>query len=211
MCYKIIIVILLIITISLLGCENIEKFNIENNKIKVRGGSMLNGSINKNTDIVNTDDPFINKDLYKLSSEEQTNILNEKGLKSQNLLIDDKQKKIDEQQKYLDNKNEIYKQQLMNDNLETTYFYNTYPDQTKITENSYDVINSIDNIDYSKPKELGIEKCKKTCNGTCIEFGYNGIGTCIPVQKTNWGTFYKNPTFTYGLNVPYYNKNNQSI
>ena len=29
----------------------------------------------------------------------------------------------------------------MNDNLETTYFYNSLVDQNKITENAYDVIN----------------------------------------------------------------------
>ena len=72
------------------------------------------------------------------------------------------------------------------------------------------VINSIDNVDYSQPKELGIDKCLRQCNGICTQVGYNGIGSCIPVEKTNYGTLYKNPTFTYGLQVPYYNKNNES-
>lgn len=216
------IIILLVIIILLLNFDNKENFEVENNLIKVRGASSLNGNKSDNTMIVDISDPFIdrnppgpglynNKNLYDLSSEGQTDILNRRGLTAQGVLpISDKQKKIDEQQKYLDNKNQIYKQQLMNDNLETTYFYNSLVDQNKITENAYDVINSIDNIDYSQPKEFGIDKCKRTCNGICIESGYDGIGSCVPVQKTNWGTLYKNPTFTYGLEVPYYNKNNQS-
>ena len=216
------IIILLIIIILLLNFDNKENFEVEDNLIKVRGASSLNGDKSDNTMIVDISDPFIdrnspgpglnnNENLYDLSSEDQTDVLNRRGLSAQGVLsISDKQKKIDEQQKYLDNKNQIYKQQLMNDNLETTYFYNSLVDQNKITENAYDVINSIDNIDYSQPKEFGIDKCRRTCDGVCVESGYNGIGSCVPVQKTNWGTLYKNPAFTYGLEVPYYNKNNQS-
>jgi len=214
------IIILLVIIIVLLNFDNIENFVVDDKLIKVRGASLLNGLYSDNSMIVDIRDPFIdrntpgpglNNNLYVLSSEGQTDVLNRIGLTAQGVLpISDKQKKFDAQQKYLDNKNQIYKQQLMNDNLETTYFYNSLVDQNKITENAYDVINSIDNIDYSKPTELGIVKCKKTCNGICVESGYNGIGSCIPVQNTNFGTLYKNPTFTYGIQVPYYNKNNKS-
>lgn len=216
------IIILLVITILLLNFDNKENFDVEDNLINVKGVSSLNGDKSDNTMMVNISDPFIdrnspsqelnsNKNLYDLSSEGQTDVLNRRSLTAQGVLpTSNKQKKIDKQQKYLDNKNQIYKQQLMNDNLETTYFYNSLVEQNKITENAYDVINSIDNIDYSQPKEFGIDKCKKTCNGICVESGYNGISSCVPVQNTNWGTLYKNPAFTYGLEVPYYNKNNQS-
>lgn len=213
-------IILLVIIILLLNIDNKENFEVVNNLIKVRGASTLNGNKSDNVMLVDIRDPFIdrnfsglnnNENLYDLSSEGQTDVLNRKGLKAQGILpVSDKQKKIDKQQKYLDNKNQIYKQQLMNDNLETTYFYNSLVDQNKITENDYNVINSIDNIDYSQPKEFGIDKCRRTCNGICVESGYNGISSCVPVQNTNWGTLYKNPEFTYGLQVPYYNKNNQS-
>ena len=190
-----------------------EKFNTMDDKVMVRGASELNGDINKNTMLVDTGDQFIDKqNLYKLPSEEQTNILNIRGLTAQGVLpVSETQQKIDEQQKYLDNIAQTYQQELMEDNLETTYFYNKLFDQNKITENDYDVINSIDNIDYSQPKELGIDKCIKECNGECVMTGYNGIASCIPTVKTNWGTLYKNPTFTYGLSVPYYNKNNQTF
>lgn len=208
-CFILLILIILLILNNRLKKEN---FELNDDKIKVRGISNLDGSRSSNTKLVDISDQFFDKTLlYNLPSDLQTAVLNVSGLEAQGVLdVSDKQKKIDEQQKYLDNKIGVYQQQLMEDNLETTYFYNDLIDQNKIKENSNDVINSIDNVDYSQPKELGIDKCLRQCNGICTQVGYNGIGSCIPVEKTNYGTLYKNPTFTYGLQVPYYNKNNES-
>lgn len=208
-CFILLILIILLILNNRLKKEN---FELNDDKIKVRGISNLDGSRSTNTKLVDISDQFFDKTLlYSLPSDLQTAVLNVSGLEAQGVLnVSDKQKKIDEQQKYLDNKIGVYQQQLMEDNLETTYFYNDLIDQNKIKENSNDVINSIDNTDYSQPKELGIDKCLRQCNGICTQVGYNGIGSCIPVEKTNYGTLYKNPTFTYGLQVPYYNKNNES-
>ena len=105
------IIILLVIIILLLNFDNTENFKVENNLIKVRGASSLNGEKSNNTMIVDISDPFINKNLpgpglnnneklYNLSSEGQTDVLNRRGLTAQGVLpISDKQKKIDEQQK----------------------------------------------------------------------------------------------------------------
>ena len=190
-----------------------ENFKLNDDTIKVRGISNLDGSQSTNTKLVDISDQFIDKtNLDNLPSDLETEILNIKGLEAQGVLpVSNKQKKIDNQQKYLDNIIDIYQQQLMEDNLETTYFYNDLIDQNKVKETSFDVINSIDNIDYSKPENVGINKCLMHCNGICTQVGYNGIGSCIPVQKTNYGTLYKNPAFTYGLQVPYYNKNNETF
>lgn len=88
------------------------------------------------------------------------------------------------------------------------YFYNDTINQSNINENSYDVVNQIDLIDYSKVK-TGIQKCKEQCDGTCFEMGYTGTATCYPKQKQpfDYGTLYKNPTFSYGTNA-YKNVNN---
>jgi hypothetical protein len=207
-----IILLILIILLVLNNRLKKEKFELIDDKIKVRGISNLDGSRSSNTKLVDISDQFFDRtNLYNLSSDLQTAILNVRGLEAQGVLpVSQEQKKIDNQQKYLDNKVGVYQQQLMEDNLETTYFYNDLIDQNKIKETSNDVINSIDNVDFSQPKELGIDKCLMHCDGICTQVGYNGIGSCIPVVKTNYGTLYKNPTFTYGLQVPYYNKNNQT-
>lgn len=74
--------------------------------------------------------------------------------------------------------------------------------QSKINENAYDVVNQIDKIDYSNVK-TGIDKCRKSCKGVCFELGYTGNATCYPKQKKtfDYGTLYKNPTFSYGTNA----------
>jgi hypothetical protein len=79
------------------------------------------------------------------------------------------------------------------------YYYNDAIDQSKISETAYNVVNQIDPIDFSNV-ETGLDKCKKNCKGVCFEGGYTGVATCYPMeQKTfDWGTLYKNPTFTYG-------------
>ena len=44
--------------------------------------------------------------------------------------------------------------------------------------------------------------------GICFENGYDGIATCYLKESKSfdWGTLYKNPTFTYGYNA--YGPNN---
>lgn len=92
-------------------------------------------------------------------------------------------------------------------NNDLTYYYNDVINQSNINEDAYDIINQIDNIDYSNVK-TGLDKCNKECSGTCFELGYAGIATCYPKpqQPFDWGTLYKNPTFTYGYNA--YKPNN---
>lgn len=87
-------------------------------------------------------------------------------------------------------------------NTDLTYFQNDMIDQAKINENSYDVINQIDKIDYANVK-TGMQKCQEKCKGTCLEFGYTGLATCYPKQTRNfdYGTLYKNPMFSYGTNA----------
>ena len=79
------------------------------------------------------------------------------------------------------------------------YYYNDAIDQAKISETAFNIVNQIDPIDYSNVK-TGLQKCKENCNGVCYEGGYTGIATCYPLQQRSfdWGTLYKNPTFTYG-------------
>ena len=77
----IIICLILIIILLMYKMKTYEKFNTMDDKVMVRGASELNGDINKNTMLVDTGDQFIDKqNLYKLPSEEQTNILNIRGL-----------------------------------------------------------------------------------------------------------------------------------
>ena len=168
--------------------------------VTLRGSSNINGTPSKNTIKVNLNNPFINP--YDLSSTEQTRLNNIKALEKQN---------SDKNQKYLDNKSQQYAQILLAENNDVTYYYNTLNDNSKVTENAYNVINSIDNVDYSKVKETGRQKCRKHCKGTCLDGGFTGVSSCIPILGTNYGTLYKNPEFTYGLDVPYYNKNNQAL
>lgn len=95
-----------------------------------------------------------------------------------------------------------YNQNLSIDNKNNKYYYNDTINQSDINESSFNIINSIDPIDYSNV-ETGIQKCNHECNGICFENGYDGIATCYPSPKTgfDWGTLYKNPTFTYGYNA----------
>ena len=52
---------------------------------------------------------------------------------------------------------------------------------------------------------------RRACKGVCFEGGYTGIATCYPMeQKTfDWGTLYKNPTFTYGYTA--FDNNDNSL
>lgn len=98
--------------------------------------------------------------------------------------------------------NKDYNENLSIDNKDNKYYYDDMIDQSKINETSFNIIYSIDPIDYSDVK-TGIQKCNKNCSGVCFENGYDGIATCYPKDSKNfdWGTLYKNPTFTYGYNA----------
>ncbi len=87
-------------------------------------------------------------------------------------------------------------------NKDLTYYYNDAIDQSRISETAFNVVNQIDNVDYSKIR-TGLDKCNANCKGTCFEGGYTGTATCYPAptRSFDWGTLYKNPTFTYGYNA----------
>ena len=98
--------------------------------------------------------------------------------------------------------NRDYNQNLSIDNKNNKYYYNNMINNSGINESAFNVVYSIDPIDYSNV-ETGIDKCNRHCGGTCFENGYDGIATCYPTKQTefDWGTLYKNPTFTYGYNA----------
>ena len=114
----------------------------------------------------------------------------------------DNQKQLDHiQQKVLFN-NKDYNDNLSIDNKDNQYFYTDMINQSNINETAFNIVYSIDPIDYADVK-TGLEKCNEQCNGVCFENGYDGIATCFPPQDKSfdWGTLYKNPTFTYGYNA----------
>ena len=113
--------------------------------------------------------------------------------KNSDTSINDKEKKLIE-------KNQDYTELLEKNQEDIVYFQNDFINQSKITENAYDVENCIDKVDYGNIT-TGMDKCEKSCNGVCVELGYTGVASCFPKEnKTfDWGTLYKNPTFTYGL------------
>ena len=92
-----------------------------------------------------------------------------------------------------------YNQIALNDAADLTYYENDVLNQSKINENAYDIINQIDLVDYGKVTS-GMNKCKRNCNGVCLELGYTGSATCFPTTAPfDYGTLYKNPTFIRGL------------
>ncbi len=98
--------------------------------------------------------------------------------------------------------NKDYNENLSIDNKDNTYYYTDMINQSNINETAFNIVYSIDPIDYADVK-TGIDKCNKKCSGVCFENGYDGIATCYPneAQPFDWGTLYKNPTFTYGYNA----------
>lgn len=98
--------------------------------------------------------------------------------------------------------NKDYNENLSVDNKDLKHYENDMIDDSKINETDFNIIYSIDPIDYSDV-ETGIQKCYKDCKGTCFEMGYTGVATCYPMTTNNfdYGTLYKNPTFTYGYNA----------
>jgi hypothetical protein len=93
----------------------------------------------------------------------------------------------------------VYNKLLGDDNKEVTYYYNDVINQSNISENADDLINQIDLIDYADVK-TGLQKCEAECKGVCFELGYMGTATCYPPETKgfDYGSIYKNPTFTYG-------------
>jgi hypothetical protein len=94
---------------------------------------------------------------------------------------------------------QTYNQILVEDTDDLTYYENDVLNQTNINENAYDIDNQIDLVDYGKVI-TGMDKCNKNCDGVCLELGYTGSATCFPkTTEFDYGTLYKNPTFTYGI------------
>ena len=174
----IIFIIILLIVISVnnifFSAENFEKITNNNNK-KIE----LNNRFS-----------FKNK----LLSDVKNNVKN-------NMKNNEKQQIAEIDESILFN-NKDYNQNLSIDNADNKYFYNSTINQSDINENAFNIVYSIDPIDYSNV-ETGISKCNKECGGICFENGYDGIATCYPLQPQtfDWGTLYKNPTFTYGYNA----------
>lgn len=99
-----------------------------------------------------------------------------------------------------------YNQILLEDTADLTYYENNVLNQSDINENAYDVINQVDLVDYGEVI-TGMDKCKKNCSGVCLELGYTGSATCFPkTAPFDYGTLYKNPTFTYGIDQHRYVK-----
>jgi len=142
---------------------------------------------------------------YNYISSISENFSKSSGISSSNNL---KLSTVNKSQNKLSIKNNIsfnnkdYNENLSVDNKDLTYYDNDVINQSNINETSFNIINSIDPIDYADVK-TGLEKCNQECKGTCFEMGYTGVATCYPkeTQSFDWGTLYKNPTFTYGNNA----------
>jgi len=108
--------------------------------------------------------------------------------------------KMKNEERELVEKNQDYEELLERNDEDLVYFQNDFINQSKITEDAYDVVNGIDGVDYGDVT-TGMDKCEKSCGGVCLELGYTGVATCFPKadKPFDWGTLYKNPEFTYGL------------
>lgn len=97
-------------------------------------------------------------------------------------------------------KKQDYEELLERNDNDLVYFQNDFINQSKITEDAYDIVNCIDKVDYGDVT-TGMDKCEKNCGGVCLELGYTGVASCFPKadKPFDWGTLYKNPEFTYGL------------
>ncbi len=95
-----------------------------------------------------------------------------------------------------------YYRTLADENKDLVYYYPDEIDQAKYVETAFNVVNQIDLTDYANVK-TGLQKCQENCKGVCFEGGYTGTATCYPMlnRTFDWGTLYKNPTFTYGYNA----------
>jgi hypothetical protein len=142
--------------------------------------------INNNKDL----DDNENMSLLKTNR----NSLNQKNSKL-NLPINKEKEK-----RKLTEMNQDYTELLERSQDDLVYFQNDFINQSKITENAYDVENCIDKVDYGNIT-TGMDKCQQSCSGVCVELGYTGVASCFPKadKPFDWGTLYKNPEFTYGL------------
>ncbi|AYV80081.1 MAG: hypothetical protein Gaeavirus8_12 [Gaeavirus sp.] len=125
-----------------------------------------------------------------------------------NLTNKDREEQLKEtlKNKTLENKVLNYNQILVDATSDLTYYENDVINQSKILENAYDIINQVDLVDYGDVT-TGMAKCKQNCNGVCLELGYTGSATCFPEAPSfDYGTLYKNPTFTYGIDQHRYEK-----
>ena len=97
-------------------------------------------------------------------------------------------------------KKQNYEELLERNDEDLVYYQNDFINQSKITEDAYDIVNCIDKVDYGNVT-TGMDKCEKSCGGVCLELGYTGVASCFPKadKPFDWGTVYKNPEFTYGL------------
>lgn len=101
--------------------------------------------------------------------------------------------------KTLENNVLNYNQILIDMTKDLTYYENNIINQSNIFENANDIINQTDLVDYGDVK-TGMQKCNESCDGVCLELGYTGSATCFPkTAPFDYGTLYKNPTFTYGI------------
>jgi hypothetical protein len=167
----IICIIIIIIFISIFDCYGI--------------GRKIENFINNNT--------MQNKNIPQSKHNMNKNLLSSNKLSTQQISqIDDR---------ILFN-NKDYNENLSIDNKNNKYYYDDMIDQSNINETAFNIVYSIDPIDYADVK-TGISKCNENCKGICFENGYDGIATCYPTQSQtfDWGTLYKNPTFTYGYNA----------
>jgi len=212
---KILITIFIIIILIFFG-NYFNLFNTENFKISSSGSANTFGQ-QKNS---NSSQNFMKKSSYVSGNilPHGTKTINNKNINNiqynnNNKLL--KNQKIEQLQEIqvdnIENRvlfdNKDYNENLSVDNKDNKYFYTDMIDQSNINETAFNVVYSIDPIDYANVK-TGLEKCNQECKGICFENGYDGIATCYPIenQPFDWGTLYKNPTFTYGYNA--YGPNN---
>lgn len=127
-------------------------------------------------------------------------LANKTGVKSDNNRNIKSNLKQKNEERELVEKNQDYEELLERNDEDLVYFQNDFINQSKITEDAYDVVNGIDKVDYGDIT-TGMDKCEKSCGGVCLELGYTGVATCFPKadKPFDWGSLYKNPEFTYGL------------
>jgi|LauGreDrversion4_2_1035121.scaffolds.fasta_scaffold502895_1 hypothetical protein len=140
-----------------------------------------------------------NNNFFKCDNKEDLSLLNTNRNSTR---LDNKKSnlKMKNEERELVEKNQDYEELLERNDEDLVYFQNDFINQSKITEDAYDVVNCIDKVDYGDVT-TGMDKCEKSCGGVCLELGYTGVATCFPKadKPFDWGTLYKNPEFTYGL------------
>jgi hypothetical protein len=135
-----------------------------------------------------------NKESFRTKSLSNTSIKNK--------MNSEKKNKIESVENKIMFSNKDYNENLSVNNKDLKYYQNDMINQSNINETAFNIVYSIDPIDYADV-ETGIEKCQKNCKGVCFEMGYTGETTCYPreTQGFDFGSLYKNPTFTYGYNA----------